>query len=92
MQPEWEELAATATAVQNIHLMVTAHNLAGYWTSWGPEAARDSSRVKKWLGLEDEDRCIGAFLLGSSDRGDSYRASRGPWQNKVTWKTSEAKV
>ena len=91
MQPEWEELAATASAVQNIHLMATAHGVAGYWTSWGPEAARDSVKVKSWLGLEPEDRCIGAFLLGSTDRAESYRASRGPWQDKVTWKTSDPK-
>lgn len=84
--PEWEELAATAAAVQNLHLMGTALGAAGYWTSWGPEEARDSLHVKDWLGIEPQDRCLGVFLLGSSDRVDDYRASRGPVSEKVVWR------
>lgn len=84
--PEWEELAATAAAVQNLHLMGTALGVSGYWTSSGPEGARDSNRVKSWLGLLPEDRCIGAFLLGKSDNTASYRGQRKPFEDKVTWK------
>lgn len=87
--PEWEELAATSTSVQNLHLMATSLGVSGYWTSSGPEKARDSKKVKSWLGLDSEDRCIGAFLVGKSDRADNYRPTRGPWQEKVTWKVSE---
>lgn len=84
--PEWEELAATSMAVQNMHLMATAEGVAGYWTSWGPEEARDSLTVKEYLNLGAEDKCIGVFLLGSSDRADTYRAKRGPVDQKVEWR------
>lgn len=86
--PEWEELAATSMSVQNLHLMATAQGAAGYWTSWGPEEARDSLTVKQYLGLEAEDKCIGVFLLGASDKADSYRAKRGPISEKVDWRLS----
>ena len=33
--PEWEETAAVACAVQNMHLTLTAEGLAGYWSSGG---------------------------------------------------------
>ena len=33
--PEWEETAAVACAVQNMHLAFTAEGLAGYWSSGG---------------------------------------------------------
>lgn len=86
LMPEWEELAATSMSVQNMHLMATAEGAAGYWTSWGPEEARDSQVVKQYLGLGSEDKCIGVFLLGASDRADSYRAKRGPIADKVDWR------
>ena len=41
--PEWEELAATAAAVQNMHLMATSLGAAGYWTSWCAPASSHSS-------------------------------------------------
>ena len=86
LMPEWEELAATSMSVQNMHLMATAEGVAGYWTSWGPEEARDSLAVKQYLGLDGEDKCIGVFLMGRSDRADSYRAKRGPIAEKVEWR------
>merc|ERR1711871_446895 len=34
--PEWEDIAAVATAVQNMHLVLTAHPpCVGYWSSGG---------------------------------------------------------
>ena len=35
LMPEWEETAAVACAVQNMHLTLTAEGLAGYWSSGG---------------------------------------------------------
>lgn len=84
--PEWEELAATSMSVQNMHLMATAEGVSGYWTSWGPEEARDSLTVKDYLSLGPEDKCIGVFLLGRSTVADSYRAKRGPLSEKVQWR------
>lgn len=84
--PEWEELAATATAVQNMHLMATALNLGGMWSSWTADSVRDSPKLRSWLGLGDGDRCLGVFFVAATDRMESYRASRGPVAEKVTWR------
>ncbi|KAG2497044.1 hypothetical protein HYH03_005045 [Edaphochlamys debaryana] len=94
--PEWEEMAATACAVQNMALMCTAMGLAGYWTSW-QEVAREAPEMKEFLGMapEDrflgmapEDRVMGFFTLGRADpeRLAGYRGVRGPWADKVAWR------
>lgn len=48
LMPEWEEVAATACAVQNMHLMATSLGIAGYWSSGGP---LDHTLVLEMLGL-----------------------------------------
>lgn len=83
--PEWEELAAVACAVQNMSLMATATGVAGYWSSW-QEAAREAAEMKEFLGLAPQDRCLGVFSAGISDRVDSYRGSRRPLEEKVEWR------
>ena len=83
--PEWEEMCAVAAAAQNMWLMATALGVHGYWSSW-QEAARTSSLMKEFLGLEEEDMCLGIFSVGVSDRASSYRGSRSPFTDKITWK------
>ncbi len=58
--PEWEEISATASAVQNLWLALAAEGLAGYWSSPGSivEGADD------FLGLQANERCLGLFYLG----------------------------
>lgn len=60
--PEWEELAATAAAVQNMWLTLgDEEHAAGYWSSGngtGTEFMRD------FTGLESGDRQLGFFFLG----------------------------
>ena len=67
--PEWEELAAVATAVQNMHLQACAmsaaaaaaaaassslqYDLACYWSSWH-SAARDSDEMKEFLQIAND--------------------------------------
>jgi nitroreductase len=51
LMPLWEELAACACAVQNMHLMATSLGLAAYWSSWHGEA-RDSVQMLQFLGLD----------------------------------------
>ena len=60
--PEWEELAATAMAVQNMYLTL-AHepHAAGYWTS-GNGTGTDF--MKAATGLPAEDKQLGFFFLG----------------------------
>lgn len=57
--PEWEEIAATAMAVQNMWLTCTAHNIGCYWSS--PKSVLDA---KDLLQLEEGERCLGLFYMG----------------------------
>ncbi|KAK9863652.1 hypothetical protein WJX84_011796 [Apatococcus fuscideae] len=82
--PEWEEIAATSCAAQNLMLMGTAMNIIGYWSSWS-EVAKDDIGVKKFLGLTEEDQCLGVYYLGRSQSVGQYRNARGLCSEKVTW-------
>jgi nitroreductase len=71
--PEWEELASTAMAVQNIYLTITSHpHAAGYWTS-GNGAGTDF--MKQQTGLPDNGKQLGFFFLGMVDE-KRYHAER----------------
>ncbi|KAG2449450.1 hypothetical protein HYH02_005597 [Chlamydomonas schloesseri] len=87
LMPEWEEMAATSAAAQNMWLMSTALGLAAYWTSW-QEVAREAPEMKQLLGLAPEDRVLGFFTVGLAEpeRVEGYRAARGPAADKVTWR------
>jgi len=54
--PEWEDQAAVACAVQNLHLMATAMGVAGYWSSGGVGDAFDHAIMKEFLELGETDR------------------------------------
>ncbi len=63
--PEWEELAATAMAVQNMYLTLTDHpHAAGYWTT-GNGAGSDF--MKQQTGLPDSAVQLGFFFVGMVD-------------------------
>ena len=62
--PEWEEIAATAMAVQNLWLAATASDLGGYWSS--PIAIIE--KMDHYLGLSTNERCLGFFYLGYFDK------------------------
>jgi len=91
--PEWEELGAVACAVQNLHLVATALGLAGYWSSWNI-VGRDSEAMAKLLDISKEagDRCLGFFVLGSSDLVGKVRSGRGPVAQKTRWQSSDEKT
>lgn len=59
MVPEWEEIAATSMAVQNMYLTATANQVGCYWSSPGIV-----SHLNDYLGLEENQRCLGLFYLG----------------------------
>ncbi len=77
--PEWEEIAATAMAVQNMWLMAGQLGLAGYWSS--PGYIED---MQDELELADGERCLGFFYLGGYDR-EMSEAVREPVEDKITW-------
>ena len=85
--PEWEEAAATAAAVQNLHLQSTKFpSLACYWSSWH-DAARDSDEMKQFLKMKsNEDKCMGFFIIAQVKPGKKDRRKRDPSLLKVEWR------
>ena len=74
--PEWEEMCATACAVQNMHIQAsTDPNLACYWSSWHSKA-RDSEEMKEFLEMEDEDKCLGFFIVATTKKRFTKRPLR----------------
>ena len=57
--PEWEEHAAIAMSVQNMWLKATEMGIGGYWSTMGLIRHLD-----EFLGLEENENCIGLFFLG----------------------------
>ena len=57
--PEWEEIAATAMAVQNMYLTCTANEIGCYWSSPGMIKHLDD-----FLDLKENQKCYGLFYMG----------------------------
>ena len=57
--PEWEEIAATAMAVQNMYLTCTTHGIGSYWSSPGM-----IKHLDEFLNLEENQKCYGLFYIG----------------------------
>lgn len=60
MVPEWEEIAATSMAVQNMYLTCTANNIGCYWSS--PKIVDE---LKDSLIIEENQKCLGLFYMGN---------------------------
>lgn len=58
--PEWEEIAATAMAIQNMYLTCTANNVGCYWSS--PKLV---DHLKESLQIGENQKCLGLFYMGS---------------------------
>ncbi len=88
LMPEWEELCAVAMSVQNAHLMATAMGLGLFWSShtWCKDA-RDGRELKAALGLEEEDKVLGALTIGRPRVGVRVRSTRAPIEERVQFKT-----
>ena len=78
--PEWEELAATACAVQNIWLSCTALGIGSYWSS--PSFIL---HARKFLGLKENEKCLGLFYMGYCDANHVFQGERGPIEEKIEW-------
>lgn len=75
--PEWEELAATSMAVQNMWLMATAMGIGTYWSS--PSTI---SQMDEFIPLEENEKCFGIFYMGKL-KSDLIEGHRKPWEDKV---------
>ncbi|MBN1953092.1 MAG: nitroreductase [Bacteroidales bacterium] len=62
--PRQEDLVSVAAATQNIYLSLQAYGLAGY-LSTGDICYQ--SQTREFLGLDEEDECIGFFTIGVED-------------------------
>lgn len=79
--PVFEELAATACAIQNLLLGATALNLASYWGTGGMIL---KPAMKELLQLREEDEVMGVLYLGyADDYPEGVR--RVPLSDKVKW-------
>ncbi|TYR37898.1 nitroreductase [Sphingobacterium phlebotomi] len=77
--PEWEELAATACAVQNMWLAAHSLNIGGYWASPGL-----IHHLGSFLNLEDNQKCVGLFYMGHHNN-EPREPVRSPITEKVRW-------
>lgn len=79
--PAWEEIAAVASAVQNMALTCTACGLGSYWNSSDGAISYVSS-----LGLKANEQSLGLFFIGYPD-GElpAIRERRSPLTEKITF-------
>lgn len=81
--PEIEEIVATGCVIENIYLCLDAYSIAGY-LSTGDVCY--SQELKDFLGLGNEDVCLGFFQLGIP-KTDMHKPNRKriPALEKTTW-------
>lgn len=77
--PQWEEIAATACAVQNMALTAEALDLGAYWSS--PPLI---NHLGTFLDHEENEQCFGLFYLGYHEE-EPREANRTPMAEKVKW-------
>jgi nitroreductase len=81
---EHEEIASTAIAVHNMHLLARSMGLAAFWSS-GAKAF--DPRIARFLELAPPARCLG-FLYVGWPAGPWPEGRRGPVGEKVRWRES----
>ncbi|TNE53166.1 MAG: nitroreductase [Bacteroidetes bacterium] len=79
---EIEEIEAVACAIHNMHLTCTAYGIGGFWSTPGPIYSED---VLPFLGLEEEDRCLGLFYMGYP-KSEWPDGQRKPLEYLTEWK------
>ncbi|MDY8136595.1 nitroreductase [Aquimarina sp. 2201CG5-10] len=78
--PEWEEIASTAMAVQNMWLTCSANEVGCYWSS--PKLI---NYVDDFFELNEGEKCLGFFYIGNYDKDEELKSKRKPIEEKVTW-------
>jgi nitroreductase len=85
--PEIEEIEATACAVQNMYLTITAYGLGGYWSTSGMTYLEEA---KDFFGLESDDKLLGFLHIGYVAKPFLSPLKRGDVKEKVKWVDSPA--
>tara|TARA_B100000575_G_scaffold141789_1_gene113095 strand:- start:19 stop:573 length:555 start_codon:yes stop_codon:yes gene_type:complete len=78
--PEWEEVAATAMAVQNIWISCVNSNIGGYWST--PKYAE---KIHSFLSLNKYEKCLGFFYLGKHKSIKNRIINRKNIKEKIQW-------
>lgn len=77
--PEWEEIAATAMAVQNMWLYCAELGIGCYWSSPGLIKYMD-----EFFEMKEGEKCLGFFYMGYYDE-ELPEGIRSPIADKVEW-------
>jgi len=80
--PEWEEIAATACAAQNIQLSAHMRGIGSYWST--PEVACHADFLA-WLGEPTEGKALGLLYLGYPKTDALPHSVRKPLATRVTY-------
>jgi len=78
--PEWEEIASTAMAVQNIWLSCVNSNIGGYWST-----PKSIEKLDKFLHFNQNERCLGLFYLGMYDSIKNRNLPRKNIKDDTEW-------
>jgi nitroreductase len=78
--PEWEEISATAMAVQNMWISCSGTSIGGYWST--PKYAK---HLRSFLSLNENERCLGFFYLGVHDSNRRGTSRRKNILEKTEW-------
>ncbi|MCH2490390.1 MAG: nitroreductase [Flavobacteriales bacterium] len=78
--PEWEEIAATAMAVQNMWLTAHEMNIGAYWSS--PQVIDSMS---EFFEMNEGERCLGFFYLGKYDETLPDGVRKTTISEKTVW-------
>lgn len=80
--PEWEEIAATSMAMQNVWLAATEKGYGGYWSS--PKSFADMRDFGS-LNIHERERFLGFFFLGKVNGTTKELPARKPLDEVVQW-------
>ena len=78
--PEWEEIAATAMAVQNMWLTCAANDIGCYWST-----PKYTSLMNDFFKLEEGEKSLGFFYLGKFNHSEIKPKQRISINDKVEW-------
>lgn len=78
--PEWEEVAATAMAVQNMWLVCTEMNIGAYWSSPGL-----IKHMHEFFDFAQGETCLGFFYMGNYDEELPEGFRKSSIEDKTIW-------
>ena len=78
--PEWEEIAATAMAVQNMWLTCAANNIGCYWST-----PKYTSLMNDFFKLREGEKSLGFFYLGKFNHSEIKPKQRISIDDKTEW-------